>query len=328
MGRLRQLAAICMTGAGMMFMCGTVMASTGLEIDSAYLRVESEIEAGDSSSDVDVTSDSDRYTVEDVEVVNEPKNGWDDNDTPKLKVTLEAEEDYYFASNISKSDVELSGSDARVTSVTRKYSTLFVYITLDSLDGGGRSYDSEVRGLEWDESDGIAYWEEDGDARRYEVRLYRNDSAVTSVFTTSDTSYDFSSYIIRSGDYTFKVRTVYNSSDKGSWEESDPWYVSSDDANDINGDRDHQGFPSQGYDGAWLRDEVGWWYCNADKSYTRNNWQLIDGRWYFFNAAGYMVTGWIPWNARWYYCGDDGAMYSNTVTPDGYYVGDDGAWEQ
>ena len=128
----------------------------------------------------------------------------------------------------------------------------------------------------------------------------------------------------------FEVRAVYNSSDKGSWEESDSWYVSSDEADEIsNGRRTHSSSSSSSsYKGAWLRDTVGWWYCNADKSYTVNNWQYIDDRWYFFNAAGYMVTGWIDWNGRWYYCGDDGAMYYDTTTPDGYYVGDDGAWVQ
>ena len=161
-----------------------------------------------------------------------------------------------------------------------------------------------------------------------EVRLYRNDSSVTSVITTSDTSYDFAGYITRSGDYMFKVRAVYNSSDKGSWEESDSWYVSSEEADELSADRKTYGSAAQGYSGAWLRDDVGWWYCNADKSYTTNNWQYINDRWYFFNAAGYMVTGWIPWNGRWYYCGEDGAMYYNATTPDGYYVGDDGAWIQ
>ena len=209
-------------------------------------------------------------------------------------------------------------------------STLIVYITLDSLDGSGSGYDLDVHGLEWDESDGMASWEDSTDARKYEVRLYRNENSATSVLTTSDTSYDFSGYITRSGDYMFKVRAVYNSSDKGSWEESDSWYVSSDEADEIsNGRRTHSSSSSSSsYKGAWLRDTVGWWYCNADKSYTVNNWQYIDDRWYFFNAAGYMVTGWIDWNGRWYYCGDDGAMYYDTTTPDGYYVGDDGAWVQ
>lgn len=328
--RWKQWAAIGAAGVLLAGMCSPVMADTRTEINSVSLWIDSGIEVGDSSSDVDVTSDSDRYTVEDVEVTNEPKDDWDDNDRPKLKVTLEAEEDYYFPSGFSKSDVDLSGEDAKVTSVTRKSSTLFVYITLDSLDGDSSDggYDLDVYGLEWDESDGVASWEDGGDARKYEVRLYRNDSSVTSVITVSDTSYDFSGYITKSGDYMFKVRGVYNSSDKGSWEESDSWYVSSEDADDISAGRRNHGSSGATYSGAWLRDHVGWWYCNADKSYTMNNWQYIDGQWYFFNAAGYMVTGWIPWNGVWYYCGDDGAMYHDTTTPDGYYVGNDGAWQQ
>ena len=224
--------------------------------------------------------------------------------------------------------MDLSGADGKVTSVTRKSSTLIVNITLDALDEGSSDRNLDVYGLEWDESDGMAMWEDSGDARKYEVRLYRNDSSVTSVITTSDTSYDFAGYITRSGDYMFKVRAVYNSSDKGSWEESDSWYVSSEEADELSADRKTYGSAAQGYSGAWLRDDVGWWYCNADKSYTTNNWQYINDRWYFFNAAGYMVTGWIPWNGRWYYCGEDGAMYYNATTPDGYYVGDDGAWIQ
>ena len=263
-----------------------------------------------------------------MEVTNEPKNEWDENDKPKLKVTLEAEDDYYFPSGFSKSDVDLSGADGKVTSVTRKSSTLIVNITLDALDEGSSDRNLDVYGLEWDESDGMAMWEDSGDARKYEVHLYRNDSSVTSVITTSDTSYDFAGYITRSGDYMFKVRAVYNSSDKGSWEESDSWYVSSEEADELSADRKTYGSAAQGYSGAWLRDDVGWWYCNADKSYTTNNWQYINDRWYFFNTAGYMVTGWIPWNGRWYYCGEDGAMYYNATTPDGYYVGDDGAWIQ
>ena len=62
---------------------------------------------------------------------------------------MEAEDDYYFSSGLSKSDVDLRGADGKVTSVTRKSSTLIVYITLDSLDGSDSGYDLDVYGLEW-----------------------------------------------------------------------------------------------------------------------------------------------------------------------------------
>lgn len=119
-----------------------------------------------------------------------------------------------------------------------------------------------------------------------------------------------------------------NSSNKGSWEESDTWDVTSGEADEIslNSAPNTSFGPGGSSAGAWLKDDIGWWYCNADRSYTVSNWQYINNKWYYFNEKGYMVTGWIYWNAKWYYCGEDGAMYSDRTTPDGYYVGSDGAW--
>ncbi len=39
-----------------------------------------------------------------------------------------------------------------------------------------------------------------------------------------------------------------------------------------------------------------------------------------------MKTGWITVNNAWYYLGSDGAMLSDTWTPDGYYVTGNGSW--
>ena len=108
MKRVKQLTMIWIAGGLLTLMCSTAMAASRTEINSVSLEVESEIEAGDSSSNVDVYSDSGRYSVSDVEVTNEPKDEWDDNDKPKLKVTVDAEDDYYFPSGFSKSDVDLS----------------------------------------------------------------------------------------------------------------------------------------------------------------------------------------------------------------------------
>lgn len=320
--------------AAVMSMPVTALAATGTKISSVSIKISSDIEAGDSDSDVDVTTSSSKYSVDDVEVTNEPDDEWEDGDKPKLKITLEADDDYYFGS-FTKSSVTLSGSDGTVTSVSRDgTTTLYVYVTLDALDDDDGDYDLDVYGLEWDESDGTAFWEEGEDAKKYEVRLYRGSSAVTSIFTTTNTSYDFSGYITKSGTYTFKVRGVYNSSNKGDWEESDSWYVSSDEAEEISSSSGISASGSSGPaytgsgNGAWLRDDIGWWYCNADKSYPVSQWQYIDGCWYYFNESGYMMTGWILWNSQWFYCGADGAMWANATTPDGYYVGSDGAWVQ
>ncbi|WP_312502933.1 hypothetical protein [Lacrimispora sp.] len=58
----------------------------------------------------------------------------------------------------------------------------------------------------------------------------------------------------------------------------------------------------------WKQDSIGWWYQNADGSYPKSAWQLINGKYYYFNGDGYML--------------------SNTTTPDGYKVNSSGAWIQ
>lgn len=233
-GKIKELtaltSAICMLSAPNT----TALAATGTKINSVPLSIESEIGVGDTDSDVTVSTSYSKFDIDDVTITNEPSDEWDDGDKPKLKIALCADDDYYFASGFSKSSVSLSGSDGTVTSVSRSSSdTLIVYVTLDALDDDDSDHDLDVSRLEWDESDGTASWEESDDAKKYEVRLYRGSSAVTSVLTTTSTSYDFSSYITKSGYYTFKVRGVYSTSDKGSWEESDSWYVSSSEAQEI-----------------------------------------------------------------------------------------------
>ena len=90
---------------------------------------------------------------------------------------------------------------------------------------------------------------------------------------------------------------------------------------------------ADGGGGAWLRDSNGWWFLNADRSYTTDNWQQIDGYWYYFNGYGYMVTGWFqsPASGLWYYLSEDQATLGRMVTNQyvgGYYVNGDGVWVQ
>ena len=331
--RKKRIAALCLTAALISgAMPVTALADTA--IDSVSLDISSEIVPDDDNNDVDVSVDSSHCDVDDVEVTNEPSGDWEAGDEPRIRVTLAADRDYYFASGFDEKDVDLSGDDGEVTSVSRSRDELRISIRLAELEDEDYDgdYDLDVSGLEWDDYDGTAYWDDAEDAKKYEVRLYRNGSSVTSVKTTSNTDYNFSDEFTRSGDYYFRVRAVRNSSNKGTWEESEELSVTSSEARDIreNGESSSSSSSSGGPGsssggpgsnsggpgvsgtsaGAWLWDNnVGrWWYCNADKTYTVNNWQYIGNSWFYFDAQGYMVTGWQFINGAWYYMDNNGYM--------------------
>ena len=78
----------------------------------------------------------------------------------------------------------------------------------------------------------------------------------------------------------------------------------------------------------WVQKEDGrWWYRHADGSYTAGDWELVDGRWYLFDAEGWMLTGWQQRDGHWYLLGADGAMLTGWQRVDGkwYFLDDSGA---
>lgn len=82
------------------------------------------------------------------------------------------------------------------------------------------------------------------------------------------------------------------------------------------------------YKPAWQKNSKGWWYRHADGSYTQNNWEKINGKYYFFNASGYMVTGWQKVNGTWYYMDSNGVMVSSSwqkINGKWYYFRSDGS---
>ena len=111
--------------------------------------------------------------------------------------------------------------------------------------------------------------------------------------------------------------------------------------------------------GQWIQDEKGWWYKRADGSYPKNSWgyEAYNGKsyWYYFLDSGYMATGWVDVNGSKYYLfpnsdgwkgrmltgwqwidgncyyldsqgQNEGALYRNTTTPDGFTVDSEGRW--
>ena len=111
--------------------------------------------------------------------------------------------------------------------------------------------------------------------------------------------------------------------------------------------------------GQWVQDEKGWWYKRPDGSYPKNSWgyEAYNGKsyWYYFLDSGYMATGWVEVNGSKYYLfpnsdgwkgrmltgwqwidgncyyldsqgQNEGALYRNSTTPDGFTVDLEGRW--
>lgn len=58
----------------------------------------------------------------------------------------------------------------------------------------------------------------------------------------------------------------------------------------------------------WIKSGERWWYRHADGSYTKDNWEKINGQWYLFDKEGWMLTGWQMKSGKWYYLKQDGVM--------------------
>ena len=80
-----------------------------------------------------------------------------------------------------------------------------------------------------------------------------------------------------------------------------------------------------GPDGKYVKNQFtpDGYYCGADGVYVTNRWIVVDGKDYYINASGKMTKD--AWVGS-YYLGSDGAMLTNTYTPDGYYVDENGLW--
>ncbi len=315
---------------------GAWAAEDRTKISSITLTLGSSIEAGSEDGDVTASVDSDKYEVTETNVTNDD-GVWSAGDTPRVEVTLEAEDDYYFGA-MSSSSVKLKGIDADYVSSKRSdhNSTLVVTIKLEALEG-----EYSLEEVDWLEEDSpVASWEDPENVDKYQVRLYRNGNSAGSTVSTTSTSYNFASLITRTGDYTFKVRSYQSGSKHGEWYESSEMEVDDDLLNMIrSGNYATDGTPASGaVSGSpnvgpivvegWQLDNVGWWYRFADGTYPRNGWLQVNNVWYCFDAVGYMRTGWIQaQDGYYYYCdASSGAMLTNVWTPDNYYVDANGRW--
>ena len=355
MKRTRFAAFITAAAAALTLgMTMTAFADTKDPVDPPLaISIGYELSNGMTKSDIDVDCQDDGVSTVTVSSITNTAYGKRPTVTLKVKV----ESGYMFTTDYdwtSSSAYDFDNDDITFSSAKRNSSSsLTIKIRLPKI--GGSSDDTlDIEEVHWEDEEGYVEWSSAADADKYEVKLMRG-SSTKEVITTTNTHYDFKSAIRSNGEgtYTVRVRSVVGTY-KGTWTESDEFEVDEDVLDDMGGKRGSSSSGSSSYSyggpatgtsgtsgtssqfssgGAWLRDSVGIWYCNADRTYTTNNWQQIDGYWYWFNESGYMLTGWLqsPFSGKWYYLSTDnatlGRMLTNTYIGN-YYVGADGAWVQ
>lgn len=290
--------------------------------------------------EVEVTADGGPYGVDEVEFLSSTSS----TSYPRVRVTMYADDDCYFAS-ASKSLFDLEGEGASYVSASRRDSNSCIVLTVQLKKYSGAVADVP-EGADWDQA-GIGTWDQVSNAAYYEIRLKRSGSVIGDIMKVDDTRFDFSSMITQTGKYSFQVRSVnrYMTSRVSKWVSSERLEVDDDILNEIqgrgsstnnfyngttagsSGASSTSGGPSGAVTG-WQKNATGYWYRNYDGTWPAARWQQINGYWYYFNAAGYMVANdWIHHtDDKWYYLGANGAMLTNTRTPDNYYVDANGVY--
>lgn len=271
-----------------------------------------------------------------------PYDTWEAGDIPVVEVQLQADTNYVF-NRSNASYFSLSGMGAKFASCEKdddgKGMTLTV--TLKKVQNGEHYDLDEPENLDWNNK--TALWSTVQNANSYDLEVKLDGGSVVGALNTRQTSANLSQYITRDGDYSFRVRAV-RGNNKGNWsDESD--VVTFTGINDGGGKSDGGKTPGTpgggGDDGSgqkdkddkkknppntlgWNMSAGGWWYLDSDGTFPTNGWKQINNRWYFFDVNGFRQTGWILHENLYYYLGEDGALYQNTVTPDGHRVNADG----
>lgn len=163
----------------------------------------------------------------------------------------------------------------------------------------------------------MAKWNPVKYANTYRVVLYDDQGSVVSQLVENSTSYDFSSFMTKTGvQYYFEVQAIARNGNQQDYlEDGEP---SSSLASGTN---------TPGVtEGTWGDYQGGRSFTYKDGTTASDRWEMITGKWYYFNQEGYAVTGWNQIQGTWYYMYEDGSMAAGVTTPDGYQVDESGAW--
>ncbi len=327
-------------------------------ISSVTIRVDSELEAGDtlpgidylngaSSTEVDdgaicILNSNNKYSITDVEWVTSMSKEMEVGDKPTMKVRLTpntvGNDNYYFKGTYRSSNVNIKDGD--FVSASKDDGDLVVKLRVDPIEGDFPAPEDAY----WkDNAKGTARWEEpeEGDTGRYEVILRRGSTKVTTI-ETSGTSYNFYPYMTKEGTYSFRVRTIAKTSSEekygnnSDWVESDEIYIAEEDVSDGTGQQGSvssssgtASAPGVVYNAGWRKYNDAWYYYYPDGSYQRDSWKKINNKWYLFQSDGRMLTGWQNRDGQTYYLTENGDMLTGWIlagnrwyylnpTPDSY----------
>lgn len=274
-----------------------------VKIDGVSLNIGYTIKNG--KTKINITKLSSKWKVVSSKFTNLPPSGkWDDGIIPNVSLHLSPKDYEYMEINTSG---QISVTGGTVKSSRWECGNLFLSIDLEPV--------SETlynpRNIKWVNGT-TASWEETEKADNYEIKLFKNNTEIKRV-TLLGSYTDFSESMREGGTYYFQIRSML-----------------SDELGDILSSKemivDGEGRPKFENQSYWMKDDINYWYHNADGTYPKNTWQLIDTSWYYFDHNGYVKTGWFEYKDKWYYLSDSGVMLFNTTTPDGYEVDENGTF--
>mgnify|MGYP006920852860 FL=1 len=138
------------------------------KIKKIKIFIDSYIEDG-GNQDVSVRTNSKQYHVNTYEFINSD-DGWEAGEEPKMRIYIDADEEYYFPKNLKKSNISVSGASCTSVKISEDLETAEVTIKLNAVEGTLGAVESAW----WDSgSPGKAKWMETEHAKAYEVKLYR-----------------------------------------------------------------------------------------------------------------------------------------------------------
>ena len=320
MKNIKKIASIALAAAMISTMFASVaMAATYKKINKVSITVVGHIQPEDKigEEEIEITTGGGNYSFDYYEATNAGFS-WTSDDTPTLKIYLNADDGYQF--NISKaSQITLNGATYKSATRESSATVLVVTVVMPSLANQVLPVEQATFAGE----SGECSWDAVTNAGSYEVKFMRGNTTLGGVQTVTTNSYNGRQYMTKEGEYYFKVK-AYNKNDtsvSSTWTESNRVTISRAQA-----DANKASQLAAQSNGSWNNDSKGWWFTLSDGSYPKSAWRYINNEWYYFLADGYMAKGWTEIGGKWYYMDPtNGNMWKNVKTPDGFELDINGA---